>query len=42
MRAENINKGTPINNEHMPAERHRICEEEFEMWGQESCLASAD
>lgn len=32
MRAGNINKGKPRNEEYIPVELHRITEEEFEMW----------
>ena len=42
MRARNCNRGNPLNEEYIPVELHRITEEEFEMWDQESCLASAD
>lgn len=42
MRARNSNKGKPLNVEYIPVELHRITEEEFEMWDQEPCLASAD
>lgn len=42
MRSENINNGTPLNDEHISLEDRRISEEEFEMWDQEPCLASAD
>ena len=42
MRARNITRGKPQKEEFIPVELHRITEEEFEMWDDEPCLASAD
>jgi hypothetical protein len=42
MRARNIDNGKTLNQEYIPVELHRITEEEFEMWDQEPCIASAD
>ena len=42
MRTRNIVKGKPLDPECIPMEFHRITEEEFEMWDDEPCLASAD
>jgi hypothetical protein len=42
MRARNIDQGTPLKQEYIPVQLHRISEEEFESWDQEPCLASAD
>jgi hypothetical protein len=42
MRDTNITKSEPQKTEYIPMELHRITEEEFEMWDQEPCLASAD
>ena len=42
MRTVNIIEGTALNQEYIPVELHWITEEEFEMWDQEPCLASAD
>lgn len=42
MRAGIINKGNNLNEEYIPVELHRITEEEFEMWDDEPCIASAE
>jgi len=42
MRGLNIDKGKAADTEYIPVELHRITEEEFEMWDQVPCIASAD
>lgn len=42
MRSGKIKREKPLDKEYIPVELHRITEEEFEMWDQEPCLASAD
>jgi hypothetical protein len=42
MRDTNLTKSEPLVTEYIPMELQRITEEEFEMWDQEPCIASAD
>lgn len=42
MRDLNIDRAKAANTEYIPVELHRITEEEFEMWDQVPCIASAD
>ena len=42
MRTRNSNQGESLNQEYIPVELQRISQEEFEMWDQEPCIASAD
>jgi hypothetical protein len=42
MRDTNLNESEPLDTEYIPMEFKRITEEEFEMWDQEPCIASAD
>ncbi|MDD2541187.1 MAG: hypothetical protein PHH28_09115 [Desulfuromonadaceae bacterium] len=42
MRAKNSNRAKTLKGEFIPVELHRVTEEEFDMWDQEPCVASAD